>query len=85
MTGREKQKELARYRVQQAQESLEFRPLAYLPSRWKLVRRPRNYLPGITNLSITKAQLEYLAQRVRKLQRLTKKICQARIESYLSA
>jgi predicted nucleotidyltransferase/HEPN domain-containing protein len=34
---------------------------------------------------ITKAQLEYLAQRVRKLQRLTKKICQARIESYLSA
>ena len=34
---------------------------------------------------ITKAQLEYLAQRVRKLQGLTKKICQARIESYLSA
>jgi len=33
---------------------------------------------------ITKAQLEYLAERVRKLQRLTKKICQARIESYLS-
>jgi len=34
---------------------------------------------------ITRAQLEYLARRVRKLQRLTKKICQARIESYLSA
>ncbi len=33
---------------------------------------------------ITKAQLEYLAQRVRKLQRLTKKICEAKIESYLS-
>jgi predicted nucleotidyltransferase/HEPN domain-containing protein len=33
---------------------------------------------------ITKAQLEYLAARVRKLQRLTKKICAARIESYLS-
>jgi predicted nucleotidyltransferase/HEPN domain-containing protein len=37
------------------------------------------YNPGY---KITKAQLEYLAQRVRKLQRLTKKICQARIESY---
>ena len=33
---------------------------------------------------ITKAQLEYLAQRVRKLQRLTKKICEAKIESYRS-
>jgi predicted nucleotidyltransferase/HEPN domain-containing protein len=33
---------------------------------------------------ITKAQLEYLAQRVRKLQRLTKKICEAKIESYIS-
>ncbi len=33
---------------------------------------------------ITKEQLEYLAQRVQKLQRLTKKICEARIESYLS-
>ena len=34
---------------------------------------------------ITKEQLEYLAQRVRNLQDLTKKICEARIESYLSA
>jgi len=34
---------------------------------------------------ITKAQLEYLAERVRKLQRLTKRICEAKIESYLSA
>ncbi len=33
---------------------------------------------------ITKAQLEYLAQRVRKLQRLTKKICEAKIEFYRS-
>jgi len=40
------------------------------------------YNPGY---KITKGQLEYLAERVRKLQRLTKKICQARIESYLSA
>jgi predicted nucleotidyltransferase/HEPN domain-containing protein len=34
---------------------------------------------------ITKEQLEYLAQRVTKLQDLTKKICEARIEAYLSA
>jgi predicted nucleotidyltransferase/HEPN domain-containing protein len=34
---------------------------------------------------ITKKQLEYLAERVKKLQRLTKRICQARIESYASA
>ena len=33
---------------------------------------------------IAKAQLEYLAERVRKLRRVTKKICEARIESYLS-
>ena len=38
------------------------------------------YNPGY---KITKEQLEYLAQRVRKLQDLTKKICEARIESYL--
>jgi HEPN domain-containing protein/predicted nucleotidyltransferase len=39
------------------------------------------YNPGY---KITREQLEYLAQRVRKLQDLTKKICEARIESYLS-
>ncbi|MHC4394217.1 MAG: HEPN domain-containing protein [Planctomycetota bacterium] len=32
---------------------------------------------------ITKKQLEYLAQRVRKLNRLTKKICQQKIESFV--
>jgi predicted transcriptional regulator len=34
---------------------------------------------------ITKEQLEYLAERVRKLQDLTKKICEARIQAYLLA
>lgn len=34
--------------------------------------------------AITKAQLEYLGQRVKELQRLTKEICEARIASYLS-
>jgi HEPN domain-containing protein len=33
---------------------------------------------------ISKEQLEYLGERVRKLQELTKKVCEARIEAYLS-
>ena len=33
---------------------------------------------------ITKKELEYLAERVRKLQRLTKKICKEKIESFTS-
>ncbi len=51
---------------------------------FELLRRAyvdARYNPGY---KITKAQLEYLAGRVRKLQRLTKRICEARIESYLS-
>ena len=47
--------------------------LAYVEAR---------YNPGY---KITKPQLEHLAGRVKKLQRLTKSICEARIESYLSA
>jgi HEPN domain-containing protein/predicted nucleotidyltransferase len=39
------------------------------------------YNPGY---KITKEQLDYLAERVKKLQDLTQKICEARIESYLS-
>ena len=34
------------------------------------------------NYKITKSELEYLAGRVRKLQRLTKEVCKERIESY---
>ncbi len=52
--------------------------------RFELLRRAyveARYNPGY---KITKEQLEYLAQRVQKLQDLTKKICEARIESYLS-
>ncbi len=40
------------------------------------------YNPGY---KITKEQLEYLAERVQTLQDLTENICEARIESYLSA
>ena len=35
------------------------------------------------NYKITKKELEYLAERVKKLQRLTKVICKKRIESYV--
>jgi predicted transcriptional regulator len=34
---------------------------------------------------ITKEQLEYLGARVQELQRLAQEICEAKIESYLSA
>jgi predicted nucleotidyltransferase/HEPN domain-containing protein len=34
------------------------------------------------NYKITKKELEYLAERVKKLQKLTKEICKERIESY---
>ena len=44
---------------------------AYIDARYK-----KDY-------KITKKQLEYLAGRVRKLQRLTKKICVAKIESFV--
>ncbi len=52
---------------------------------FELLRRAyveARYNPGY---KITKAQLEYLAGRVRRLQRLTKTICEAKIEFYLSA
>ena len=35
------------------------------------------------NYKITKKELEYLAERVMKLQQLTKEICKERIESYI--
>jgi HEPN domain-containing protein len=56
----------------QEKECFELLRRAYVEAR---------YNPGY---QITKEQLEYLARRVQKLQDLTKKICAARIESYLS-
>ena len=52
---------------------------------FELLRRAyveARYHPGS---QITRARLEYLAQRVGNLQRLTKKICEAKVESYRSA
>jgi len=53
-------------------ESFDLLKRAYIEARYSSAYR------------ITKEQLEYLAQRVQKLQDLTKKICAARIEAYLS-
>ena len=47
------------------------REQAYIDARYK-----KDY-------KITKKQLEYLAKRVKLLQRLTKKICVAKIESFV--
>jgi hypothetical protein len=47
--------------------------LAYIEARYNPAHR------------ITKPQLEYLGERVKKLRRLTERICQARIESCVSA
>ena len=57
----------------QQKECFELLRRAYVEAR---------YNPGY---KITKSQLEYLAERVKKLQRLTKKVCEARVEWYLSA
>jgi hypothetical protein len=60
--------------------------LRHLPrhKRDELQRVTEIILDECPTVLITKAQLEYLAGRVRKLQRLTKRICEAKIESYLS-
>ncbi len=56
----------------QEKECFELLRRAYVEAR---------YNPGY---KITREQLKYLAQRVQKLQDLTKKICEVRIQSYLS-
>ena len=53
--------------TQQQRKRFDLLKRAYIDARYKL------------DYKITKAQLEYLAARVRKLQRLTKKICREKI------
>lgn len=51
----------------------------------KTIRRGKDYggqAQEKPSCQITKKQLEYLAGRVKKLQRLTKKICTEKIESF---
>jgi len=52
--------------------------------RFKLLKKAYIDARYKKDYKITKKQLEYLAQRVRKLQRLTKKICGAKIESFVT-
>lgn len=49
---------------------------------FKLLKRAYTEARYNPAYKITKAELEYLGQRVRKLQRLTRKICTAKIESF---
>jgi HEPN domain-containing protein/predicted nucleotidyltransferase len=56
--------------TKQQQTAFKLLKKAYIDARYKASYR------------ITKKQLEYLAERVKKLQRLTKKICGERIESF---
>jgi HEPN domain-containing protein/predicted nucleotidyltransferase len=57
--------------TEQQDENFKLLKRAYVDARYK-----KDY-------KITKKQLEYLATRVRKLQRLTKKICTEKIESFV--
>jgi predicted transcriptional regulator len=63
--------------------------LAHLLKAFKLSKEGRNLSRFIgidarykASYRITKKQLEYLAQRVKKLQRLIKVICKKKIESF---
>ena len=50
--------------------------------RFKLLKKAYIDARYKKDYKITKKQLEYLAKRVKILQRLTKKICVAKIESF---
>ena len=51
--------------------------------RFKLLKKAYIDARYKKEYKITKKQLEYLAKRVKLLQRLTKKICQQKIESFV--
>ena len=51
--------------------------------RFKLLKKAYIDARYKKNYKITRAELEYLAGRVRKLQRLTKKICKEKIEGFI--
>jgi uncharacterized protein len=61
-----------------------YRPDDYPVRLLCLGRLNRAYVEARYNprYRVTRKQLEYLAGRVEKLQRLTRKICKAKIESY---
>ena len=48
------------------------------------MKKSLSHLPGDKqDYKIAKKQLEYLAERVKALQRLTKKVCAAKIEGFV--
>jgi len=57
--------------------------LSHLLEVFKLLKKAYVDARYKKDYKITKKQLEYLAERVKVLQRLTKKICEAKIESFV--
>jgi len=57
--------------------------LSHLPKAFKLLKKTYIDARYKKDYKITKKQLEYLAERVKVLQRLTNKICKERIESFI--
>jgi len=54
-----------------------------LPKAFKLLRKAYIDARYKKDYKITKKQLEYLAERVKVLQKLTNKICKKKIESFV--
>ena len=58
--------------------------LSRLPKAFKLLRKAYVDARYKKDYKITKKHLEYLAERVKILQRLTNKACKERIESFVA-
>jgi len=56
--------------------------LSCLPKAFKLLRKTYIDARYKKDYKITKKQLEYLAERVKKLQKITKTVCKEKIESF---
>jgi len=57
--------------------------LSHLPKAFKLLKKTYIDARYKKDYKITKQQLEYLAQRIKKLHELTEKICVAKIKSFI--
>ena len=57
--------------------------LSRLPKAFKVLRKAYIDARYKKDYKITKKQLEYLAARVKKLQKLTKNICTQKIKSFV--
>jgi hypothetical protein len=72
--------------TEKQKECFDLLRLCWFSGNWTTTLSRRAYVEARYNprYRITERQLEYLASRVKVLQRLTKKICQVRMESYAS-